>query len=95
MRRKIYLLMGQTHLAGEVVVVRDKRGELACLVQARAEQARDLLDHRLRRQESGILLSCKWGKKRTLDLVGLLIVSLDSRVPGLKMQHYCFILRQS
>lgn len=44
------------HLGVEVLIVGQKGGELASLVEPRAEDTRDLLDQGLRSQESVILL---------------------------------------
>lgn len=50
----------------------DQRRELACLVQAGAQQARDLLDDRLRGQERGVLL------RELLDQLLVLVKLLQS-----------------
>ena len=44
------------HLGIHVLIVGEQRGELAGLVQSRAQDTRDLLDQRLRGQEGVVLL---------------------------------------
>lgn len=45
------------HLGHHVLIVSEQGGELASLVQPRAQDTRDLLDQRLRGQEGIVLLS--------------------------------------
>ena len=57
-----------TYLLLQLVVVRHKRGKLAGLVETRAEQTRNLLDHTLGRQEGCVLLGCI-GKEQVSDKI--------------------------
>lgn len=51
--------MLEMYLALQALIVRDKSGELASLVQTRSQQTRDLLDDSLTSQEGTVLLCCK------------------------------------
>eukprot|EP00962_Isochrysis_galbana_P024697 scaffold7583_cov118-Isochrysis_galbana.AAC.3 len=55
--RRLHLV----HLGREVLLLHDERGKFARLVEAGAEQTRDLLDQRLRREEIVVLLGCGRG----------------------------------